>query len=211
MNMLQQIRWEQKRKYELSKKYKDLLELDNVKRSVYKIHRFINRHILHECENITKEQIDSIPGIYRIRFKLNDSNLTTDKPKSKPAKTLQSILDESEKAYFDKINRELYEDFIDIYEEDTEMKDIDEDIVEYVMNMSAKDSSVNACLDLRTYGKDMSQPVYVNDKLYYLNHMQQNKLKKMWNKVDPETVKGLQFKQDLDYYKTVSYELNKIK
>lgn len=209
MNMLQQIRWEQKRKYELSKKYKDLLELDDIKRSVYKIHRFINRHILYECDNITKEQSDSISGMYKIRFKLNDSNLTIDKPKpiDKTEKTLQMVLDASEKEYFDKINR----DFIDIYEEDSEIKDIDNDIVEYVKNISAKDSLISVCLDLRTYSKDPMQPIYVNDIIYYLNKKQQLRLKEMWNKVDPETVKGLQFKQDLDYYKTVSYELNKLK
>ena len=65
-------------------------------------------------------------------------------------------------------------------------------------------------IDIRNFYKNPDQPLLINDKVYYLSVYQINKLKMLYNKVNPETPSGIKYQQDLEYYKSIATEKLKI-
>jgi hypothetical protein len=63
------------------------------------------------------------------------------------------------------------------------------------------------CIDLRVYGPDPYQPIYVNDIAYYLDAEQVKKVKDDWNKINPETAAGEQFHQKMEFIKNMAIDM----
>ena len=91
MDALKEYRKLQERKFNLITKYKKkenvLIELDATKRSLCRLINFIKRYILIEQNNLEDFQLDSIPGLFRMRLKITNKNF--EKPKKK--KTFKQI------------------------------------------------------------------------------------------------------------------------
>ncbi len=64
-------------------------------------------------------------------------------------------------------------------------------------------------IDLRVYGPDPYQPIYVVDTPYYLNQNQIDRVTAVWNKVNPESENGSKYHADLEYYKSLSIDSHK--
>lgn len=66
-------------------------------------------------------------------------------------------------------------------------------------NISNDEESFFACIDLRVFGPEPYQPLYVDGIEYHLNNDQINKVKKVWHMINPDTDNGLKYSQDLAY------------
>ena len=56
-------------------KYKDVLEVNTQKLSSIRIQRFIRKHFFKNTINLSKIQLDNIPGRFLLRLKMNDDNM----------------------------------------------------------------------------------------------------------------------------------------
>ena len=93
MEGLKQYRKIQERKYNLIMKYKNkanvLIELDPVKRSLYRLMSFAKKYVIPKQQNLQFFQLDSIPGKFRMKMKINKDNLI--KPVITKPKTTKSV------------------------------------------------------------------------------------------------------------------------
>jgi ribosomal protein S19 len=60
------------------------------------------------------------------------------------------------------------------------------------------------CLDLRVYGPDPYQPIYIADIVYYLSKPQIRRVQDAWNKVNGKTRESMRYMQDFEYYKALA-------
>jgi len=67
-----------------------------------------------------------------------------------------------------------------------------------------KNNGFYYCLDLRIYGQDPNGPIYHNNVMYYLNHRQIDKIKNIWNQINPNTSNGQRYKQNMEFTKCLS-------
>jgi len=72
-----------------------------------------------------------------------------------------------------------------------------------------EENSFHVCIDLRTYGKDPYQPVYIYGDEYFLRPKQIKRIQKIWKKIDPETFSGTKYIQDREYDKVLVSNWNK--
>ena len=79
------------------------------------------------------------------------------------------------------------------------------------INNKSNDFEFWICIDLRMYGDDPSQPVYVGDTPYYFNFDQMNKIKEKWSSINPETSIGIRKHQDIEYVKAMYNDIYKKK
>ncbi len=82
---------------------------------------------------------------------------------------------------------------------------IDDDSKPSNSNHQEDDTDNSDCyclvIDIRDFHENPSQPLLINDVPYYLSNEQKMHLKKLWNKVNPDTSAGMKFQQDLAYQK----------
>ena len=89
-------------------------------------------------------------------------------------------------------------------EEEIEEKVLDDDINNTINDTINKDDEkFCVCLDLRIYGSNPTQSIYVFGTEYFLDSVQLSKIKIIWGKVNPDTPAGVRYKQDRDYDKAV--------
>ena len=80
MNQVEEIRRLQKINYlkktwlpNITKKYTKYFSPENI--AARRICKFMKKHLLPEVINLSQEQLDYIPGLFKIRFKFNETNL----------------------------------------------------------------------------------------------------------------------------------------
>lgn len=173
----------------------------------YKLTRFVKKNLLPDVCNLSNEQLSEIPGIYRMRIKMNSSNLKKPEQKKKE-QSYDNIIQ------YDSDNYDNVLNFSNLGAEEIELEiaireslqnitfDNEEDIF---LQQIIQDSMINEndyfwiCIDLRMYGPDPSQPIFVGDILYYFDFDQMNKIRQKWNIVNPESVAGIRKHQDIEY------------
>lgn len=101
---------------------------------------------------------------------------------------------------YDYIPDEVFNDFVSIE------NDVDDEL-KTALELSINEESFFVCIDIRVYGPEPYLPIYVNGNEYYLNNDQINKVKKIWNMVNPYTNNGLKYSQNLEYQKSLSKDL----
>jgi hypothetical protein len=62
-------------------------------------------------------------------------------------------------------------------------------------------------IDLRIYGENVNLPIYINDQSYYLNFIQKNEIRKIWENINPNTRQGLIYKQNIDYQRSQAKDM----
>lgn len=233
MDQLSQIRLEKKKEYlrqtflpSFFDKYKVLMNPKYKK--IITIQRFIKNKLLKDVVN--QDNIIFIPGIFRYRVKLNDSNL------NKP--TTEQMLDHN---YYEMATGVTFSGIVNDIEVDSaireSLKDYDQDF-EKQMSEAIEQSIINhadddfdyeemqlnkilmesfkekigndhfyICLDLRIHGRNPEEPIYVEGIPYYLDHKQKVDITKAWNKVNPDTSSGIIFQQKINYIKSLSNDL----
>lgn len=87
--------------------------------------------------------------------------------------------------------------------------EISKDSIQESQNILIDEDGFYICLDLRYYGPNPDQPIYYNDLPYYLSLNQMEKVKKLWNKIDPNTTTGTKYQQDQEYFKCLYQDNNK--
>jgi len=161
-----------------------LLELDPMKRTIYRIIGFIKRHYLMQPINILPEQVSEIPPEYRFRCWLYDSD------------EIFAI-----NQFFDSLVAEQSGD--DKYLADVIKLSLEDEKKKQIECFKTEDSRVPVMVDLRIYGENPNTPVMFNDKMRILDDDTQKYIVKSWNKVKD----GLQverFRQMLAWSKTLA-------
>ena len=163
-------------------KYKKLFSDNAI--AATKIQRFLRKYYLKKPSNKTKDEISSIPGLFRYRLSLSSSNLI--KPidnisLNNISSSLGFTLDQNDI----QLNKAIF--------------------YSLSLNNNEDNAKINILIDLRTYGPNPHLPIYINNIPYYLNDEQIILIKKIWNKVDPNTAQGIRTKQNLEYIKTSNY------
>ena len=67
--------------------------------------------------------------------------------------------------------------------------------------------SIWLIINLEHYGQNPDGPIYVNDKVYYLSRQQKEKVKEKWNLLNPETRKGMIYRQNMAYQKSLAKDM----
>lgn len=63
------------------------------------------------------------------------------------------------------------------------------------------------CIDIRVYGLDPTQPIYINGKKYFLNEKQIDYIVSLWNKINLDSNAGVKFHQMIEYQKAMSVDM----
>lgn len=227
-------------------KYKDFLHPKRL--AAIKIQRFIRKHILKPVINISEEQLNNIPGVYRLRLKLTEKNRIkptnqTNEDNSKIKLFHQNGLFKNDPEIYkaikipfhdsitfnnirfivddigkdDEINKiirmideyEIQQELQNSLEEYHQMEEkqlkntILESLKQYDQNKENEDGFFYVCIDLRIYGPNPYQPIYIIDIPYYLNNQQIEYVQKIWRKIDPNTPTGIRFHQNLEFQKSL--------
>lgn len=159
--------------------------------------------------------------------KNNDSDSSEDYATTKVRNDnadIDQIMEESLKDYNDHFENSIH----DVLQES--IKDnFDMDYEEYLLNQAVMESLNNSninlntdadtntiinndipeyyiVIDIREFHENPLQPLIINDVPYYLSNKQITQLKKLWNKVNPDTSAGMKFQQDLAYQKGLNYD-----
>jgi hypothetical protein len=233
MNQLQQIRLEKHKAYlretwlpEFFEKYKPLF--DEKRKAKRRIIHFIKKYGLPEV--INPDNLEHIPGIYRIRLKLTDDQLVP--PKELDDKNpsdnddsdvsnniedadLDQVLKESLNEYNEQLDKVLSESIKDNNDVDYEEYILNQAIAESLNNSNDLSSTPNQdapkkeiwgtlyyVIDIRDYIDHLDEPIYVYGDLYYFSDDQKNHIKKIWNKIN-----DLKYQQDFEYYKVLSQDI----
>lgn len=164
---------------------------------------------------INDDEMIYIPGIYRLRIQLDNNNLNKpikmNKPTIKNKESIFTIDDDIKLAIdrslsdFEITNKYDMEDNLEYY------VDYDEYLINEIILESHKIENISFyfCIDLRVYGRNPYEQICIDGRKYYLSDEQIKKVISEWNKVNPETSRGLQFTQNLEYYKSLSNDINK--
>ncbi len=143
--------------------------------------------------NISSDELEFIPGIYRMRLKVGETNLikpvieSVNKATDYANSDIQNIINQSRREYEEKYQKELNNALKISINNDT-------------------NNTFNICIDLRIYGPDPQQPVYIADVPYYFSLEQINKIKKAWVFVNPSTALGIRTKTKLDFYQSMALD-----
>lgn len=179
-----------------------------------------------EDYTVTKKNKSKNKSKQKSNKKNKSKNKDKHKIKSKSEETnLEKAIQDSLKEYDDQVKNIMNES----------MKDIsydlpDEDYEEYILNQaileslnkesykdspkeSYKDSQNNfeldeiwIVIDIRNFYKKPEQPLLINGQIYYLTEVQINKLLMLYKKVDPNSVSGMKYQQDLEYHKSIVHD-----
>lgn len=170
------------------------------------INRSFKKYLLKDVVNI---DVSLIPGIYRKRFKLNNSNL--EQPIKKIIKN-NSYEDDLNKAILASLNisdTEINSMDMGIILNNSQDIEINKAIMESFNISTKSDEDFWVCIDLRIYGPNPYQPLYFNNKEYYFNYRQVDSIVNNWNKVNSETIFGERKIEDIMYYKLETKQLEK--
>ncbi|ARF09708.1 hypothetical protein Indivirus_2_87 [Indivirus ILV1] len=239
MDQLSRIRLEKHREYlrhtwlpEFFQKYRPLF--DSQLKAQRVIINAIRKYYLPDVAN--REFLEYIPGIYRMRVKLDQNNLVkpedkkTDSPDNSDFESsddytktnnnddvdidadINQVMQESLKEY-----NEYYKNSIKNTINESIINNTNLDYDEYFLNKAISESLEHEtydtfCLviDIRDFHTNPSQPLMINDVPYYLSSNQIEQLQKLWNKVNPDTSAGMKFQQDLAYQKGLINDKKKL-
>lgn len=236
MDQLEQIRIEKHKQYlrqtwlpKFFEKYRPYF--DSEERAKRTIYRFFKKYVIPNVVN--EENLDYIPGLFRVRLQITNENLF--KPEIKKEEKKESITDD-ELVHFDEslenadINQvmkeslQTYNDTIDqvINESIKDNNDLDYD--EYILNQVLMESlqgnnsdvvdigkdhnnnfseSFYFVIDIRDYINDLGQPLYINNNIFYLSTKQIDEINKLWSRVN-----SLKYQQDIEYQKGLINDKN---
>lgn len=184
--------------YNLKKKYSSLIELNKYQRNAYVLQNFFKKYILTPVCNLTKEEISMISGKYRMRCDA-------------------IYLNDDLKMIYDNINSDYHEKVCQANKENnSELKKIilesaltyKNDFIQSLFTSSAN-IKLHIMIDLTKYGINPDGKIYTNDSICYLDKINRERVKKAYDKINPETISGERFDQLLKCSKELCKFYNK--
>lgn len=186
---LMQYRKKQELLYNLKRKYSLLLELNKSKRQEWILTNIVKKRILFEIWNLTNEEINEIPSIYRYRcylYEPNDDELLN----------FNLMFDQ----HIDAINNETDSQIKKILLESfTDTKNLE--FIQLIK--SNRTQKIPIMLDLRIYGKEPTLPVVFGDKIFYLDDITKKHIKSSYEKINPLSIIGERFSQMIQHSKII--------
>jgi hypothetical protein len=186
-------------KQQIFDKYKNFLEFDLKKRSAFRIQNYAKRYFFKK----TRNTLSDVPGLYRFRIKVTEFNLCSHDIQ-------RSIIVDIEQNNRNK-KQKLITD-LDLDMTDDEIRNI---VLENI-DLNEQNTLSDSCdllrhdlyyvlIDLRIYGPFPDAPLYLpdDDQTIYFTEEQQNKIRSVWQNINPETNNGLRFQQMLDSSKAL--------
>jgi hypothetical protein len=196
-------RQQQKFLYNWKEKYSKLIEFDPIKRNVGRLVNFAKKYIVYVPCNLSECMINEIPGIYRFRCYVYDTQAEMD------------ILNEIYTTQSDIINLEP-----DIDIRCGLIESLKKEINDQKKCLINSKSSIKygILLDLRNYLHVLSDMnpdvcVFFDNKLFTLDDVTARRLRNQCEKINPNTVRNDKFIQMINHSKALSktYNLETIK
>lgn len=196
-NGMLEYKQKQALKHYLIKKYSKLLEFNKEVRDSWRLTNFIKKKVLFNVFNLTENEINSIPPIFRFRCYITELN-------------------ESDVNEINEIN-EAFEIQMEAikFENDSEIKQI---LLSSLMEekskqlceirKSNKSIKIPIMLDLSVYGPNPDIPVYFGDKLYELDETTKINITRSYSLTNPSTITGQRFTQMLNESKILRDSYN---
>lgn len=188
---------------------------------------FVKKKYIPDVINLSKEELEMIPGLFRFRIKLSDKNLKQFNCNYGCNDSYEDDYDNYDDNY-DYIDNGDYEDDYDDnmrnaineskkmynlnkknYNEQIMDKVIEESLKSNGLNESFNDTSFWVCIDLRVYGPNPNKEIYVFDTPYYFDNEQIKRIKQEWYRVNPNNSSGIKLKQDINFFKNMAHDINK--
>jgi hypothetical protein len=171
-------------------KYKEKICLNPTDRAAFRIQYFAKKYFYRPLINLSNKEQSLIPNKYLLRLKFTKAN--KEKPVQIQNQTNANISD------IDKIYNAELEQAIQ------QSLQFDNDFAK-TNKLIANDDSNNiedfyVGVDLREYSKTPYNPFsifYPND--YYLTFQQVEYVRRLWNRINPDTENGKRFEQELKY------------
>jgi len=203
MNQLKEINRIRHNKYMEEKWLPDFYKFFKKNLQILKLQKFIkNKHFINPI-NLEQPVINSIPGIYRFRTTLTFDNLLM------PEATIKDMLEATTKDMLEATIKDMPEyDMLDDIDDQILNQIINESISDAQKEISNNDNNVDMdidnnpfhiILDIRIYGPDPYQPIFIDDIQYYLSEQQIKKILTVWNTVNTHNTYDSKFKQNLEY------------
>ena len=194
-------RQQQKFLYNWKAKYSKLIEFNPIKRNAGKLVNFAKKYIVYAPCNMSEDMINEIPGIYRFRCYVYDTQAE------------MNILNEIYTTQLDIINLEP-----DIGIRHSLIESLKKEInnqKKYLIN-SKSSIQYGILLDLRNYLhvlSDMNSDVCVffDNKIFTLDDITVERLRNQCEKINPNTLKNDKFIQMINQSKAQSKTLLKTK
>ena len=184
-----EYRKKQKFLYDLRQKYCNKLEFNKKKLPVARIVSFVKKHLLFDPCNISDEDIQLIPGIYRFRCYVSDC---TDS-----ICLLNVLFDEQYSAIKDEPDKNT---------RDTLMLSMKNEFK--AQRQSIIDSTTNVpkypvLIDLRNVVDIIDFYINMNGSDFYLDTKTLRRLEKQHSKINPSSLNGEKFCQFIDFTKEI--------
>lgn len=182
-----------KRRMRLKHKYSTLLDLNKVSCSASKIVRFTKRHLLVQPINLTQDEQNMIPAIYRFRCNVFDND---------EIQMMNNIFD----MQLQEIENNSDKDIIHALKQSIE-SERDNQIAKIKKNIA----KIPVMLDLRIYGEYPDTPIFLDKQILFFDKNTKDLIKKLYNKVRPDSSSLERFQQMLEWSKVLSDIYNKSK
>lgn len=170
-------------------KYSKLLSFDPREIAIGRIQNFLKKRFLFQVENISDEELKSIPGIYRYRFVL-------------------PLIDDIENIIKEFNEERLIANEIDDYQiREVRMHEIKTYELEFLAKISSKYPNINVLIDTRKYGIlkiETKWFINIKDKVYEIPENLKIKIKNAYAKINIVEVEGEKFLQMLEWSKILS-------
>ena len=200
------------------KKWKEYIKTSNNDET--KFNNYLKDNYFKPVKNLSNGQLNEIPWEYQLRLELTQENLLkTEKPTISP-NCVDYLPFESD--FIPPLEYNEAKQSVDVEAQDDwnnvalniaimnslKQKSGDEKNTSVSSEQTSFDSSPISYLviiDLRVYGKDSYQPIYIDDIPFYLNKNQINIVNNKWNLVNSSN--GM-YKQDLEYIYSCGSDAN---
>uniref|UniRef100_A0A6C0EBF8 Uncharacterized protein n=1 Tax=viral metagenome TaxID=1070528 RepID=A0A6C0EBF8_9ZZZZ len=174
-----------KRKEYIYNKYKNLIILEEEKRSAYRIQSFFKKHITYEVMNLTPEEIEDIKGVNRYRMRI-------------PMVNLEEINE-----LYSHMENEARETYSDLDIVNVELFKIRQEKETNLSSMLLTAEKIPVLVDLSIYGVNPYIPICFEDKTITLTDQDMMKIKGVYEKTNPETLTGKKFIEMIEWSKAI--------
>ncbi|CAH6421148.1 Hypothetical protein KVN_LOCUS159 [uncultured virus] len=183
-------------------KYRKLFDKKN--RAAIIIYRFFKKYFFHQVLNLTIEELNGIPGLFRLRIKLTEQNLSNPNLITKKIDQKLMTNNKTKPSLEEKIISEIMEKSLGEYLFENAIEDENDILTSITFEESI---SFWVCIDLRIYGPNPNLEIYMLDTPYYLTKFQMEKIKNTWFKINGNSSDSIKYLQNFEFNKALSKDL----
>lgn len=167
-------------------KYSNLLILDKITRSIYRIQAFAKKYVLYEPVNIAKDEVEKIPGLYRFRTKVYDT-------------TNEYIIEDTYKSYEDEAKKTISDNTI----LEIRLKELSEEKNKLLIVSKINIKKIPIVLNIELFGIDPFAPIMIGDDVYFLSGSERKRIFELYDIFVQSESSRERYKQMLQWSKVL--------